>query len=79
MKNQSSIILFDVVAIYPPIMCTILRNTQHGRRNSYIFGKEYYMGYALFYSGLTVARRDQISGVSMGINGSRTALVDAAI
>lgn len=37
------------------------------------------MGYALFYSGLTVARRDQISGVSMGINGSRTALVDAAI
>lgn len=78
-KNLISIIFCEVVAIYGVIMSivfsakveTVDANALHSPTN-------YYTGYALFWSGITVGMCNLICGVSVGINGSSAALADAA-
>lgn len=78
-KNLISIIFCEVVAIYGVIMSIVFSakldavpaNNIHSANN-------YYAGYALFWSGITVGMCNLICGVSVGINGSSAALADAA-
>jgi V-type H+-transporting ATPase proteolipid subunit len=78
-KNLISIIFCEVVAIYGVIMSivfsskisTVSADNIHSASN-------YYTGYALFWSGITVGMCNLICGVSVGINGSSAALADAA-
>lgn len=78
-KNLISIIFCEVVAIYGVIMAIVF-SAKLGPVNSedIYSGANFYTGYALFWSGLTVGMCNLICGVSVGINGSSAALADAA-
>ena len=78
-KNLISIIFCEVVAIYGVIMAIIFSaKIQFVPEERLYSGSNYYTGYALFWSGLTVGMTNLICGVSVGINGSSAALADAA-
>ncbi len=78
-KNLISIIFCEVVAIYGVIMSIVFTS-----KLDLVMGDEkfsavnYFTGYALFWSGLTVGMCNLVCGVSVGINGSSAALADAA-
>lgn len=78
-KNLISIIFCEVVAIYGVIMSIVfsakLESVAPERMGA---SSNYYTGFALFWSGLTVGMCNLICGVSVGINGSSAALADAA-
>jgi len=78
-KNLISIIFCEVVAIYGVIMSIVfsskIASVSHDDIHS---ANNYYTGYALFWSGITVGMCNLICGVSVGINGSSAALADAA-
>jgi V-type H+-transporting ATPase proteolipid subunit len=78
-KNLISIIFCEVVAIYGVIMSIVFSSQLNlvGEQQLYT-ASNYYTGYALFWSGLTVGMCNLICGVSVGINGSSAALADAA-
>merc|ERR1712029_390445 len=78
-KNLISIIFCEVVAIYGVIMSIVFSSKiQLVPEEQLYTGSNYYTGYALFWSGLTVGMCNLICGVSVGINGSSAALADAA-
>lgn len=78
-KNLISIIFCEVVAIYGVIMSIVFSSklTTPDKETMYS-GQNYYVGFALFWSGITVGMCNLICGVSVGINGSSAALADAA-
>jgi F0F1-type ATP synthase membrane subunit c/vacuolar-type H+-ATPase subunit K len=78
-KNLISIIFCEVVAIYGVIMSIVFSaKLEAVPQNNIHSAKNYYVGYALFWSGITVGMCNLICGVSVGINGSSAALADAA-
>jgi F0F1-type ATP synthase membrane subunit c/vacuolar-type H+-ATPase subunit K len=78
-KNLISIIFCEVVAIYGVIMSIVFSSKIASVSVDNIHSaSNYYTGYALFWSGLTVGMCNLICGVSVGINGSSAALADAA-
>merc|ERR1712230_315902 len=78
-KNLISIIFCEVVAIYGVIMSIVFSaKLDSVPANNIHSAGNYYAGYALFWSGITVGMCNLICGVSVGINGSSAALADAA-
>jgi len=78
-KNLISIIFCEVVAIYGVIMSIVFSSKLNPVPEEKLYtGSNYYTGYALFWSGITVGMCNLICGVSVGINGSSAALADAA-
>jgi len=78
-KNLISIIFCEVVAIYGVIMSIVFSSKLNPVPEDKLYtGSNYYTGYALFWSGITVGMCNLICGVSVGINGSSAALADAA-
>lgn len=78
-KNLISIIFCEVVAIYGVIMSIVFTSKISPVSNDAVHSaSNYYTGFAVFWSGLTVGMCNLICGVSVGINGSSAALADAA-
>ncbi|KAI4139376.1 MAG: hypothetical protein L6R39_006321 [Caloplaca ligustica] len=78
-KNLISIIFCEVVAIYGVIMAIVFSAKLKFVQGEQLYSaSNYYTGYALFWSGITVGMCNLICGVSVGINGSSAALADAA-
>lgn len=78
-KNLISIIFCEVVAIYGVIMSIVFSSKLGLMESENLYSaSNYYTGYALFWSGITVGMCNLICGVSVGINGSGAALADAA-
>ena len=67
------------MAIYGVIMAIIFSSKMKSVPGDDIYsGSNYFTGFAIFWSGLTVGMCNLICGVSVGINGSSAALADAA-
>ncbi len=78
-KNLISIIFCEVVAIYGVIMSIVFSSKLRISSGDDIYSaSNYFVGYALFWGGITVGMCNLICGVSVGINGSSAALADAA-
>jgi len=78
-KNLISIIFCEVVAIYGVIMAIVFSSQLSVVPEASLYSaSNYYTGYALFWSGITVGMCNLICGVSVGINGSSAALADAS-
>lgn len=67
------------MAIYGVIMAIVFSAKLNLIQGEELYSaSNYYTGFALFWSGVTVGMCNLICGVSVGINGSGAALADAA-
>ncbi len=74
-KNLISIIFCEAVAIYGIIIAIVFSGKLATVTN--YSDEDYFTGYALFWSGLTVGICNLLCGVTIGVSGSATALADA--
>jgi len=76
-KNLVSIIFCEAVAIYGIIMAIIFQTKLSEVPNDNYVTKDYYSGFAIFWSAMTVGWANLLCGVTVGITGSACALADA--
>eukprot|EP01122_Echinamoeba_exundans_P006795 TRINITY_DN1979_c0_g1_i2.p1 TRINITY_DN1979_c0_g1~~TRINITY_DN1979_c0_g1_i2.p1 ORF type:complete len:167 (+),score=43.25 TRINITY_DN1979_c0_g1_i2:112-612(+) len=76
-KNLISVIFCEAVAIYGIIIAIIFASklTDSGKAPT---DTDFFSGFALFFSGLTVGVVNLFCGISVGITGSGAAMADAA-
>jgi len=75
-KNLISVIFCEAVAIYGIIMAIIFQG-KFGNTESAYTNRDYYSGYSIFWSGITVGFSNLFCGIAVGITGSGCALADA--
>ena len=74
-KNLISILFCEAVALFGVIASIVLLNRLEP--NCALNAVNYFTGYAMFWSGLTVGYTDLVCGVAVGVIGSSTVLADA--
>jgi len=78
-KNLISIIFCELVAIFGVISAIVFSAKLNNVTGPDLYTKSnYFTGYALFWSGLTVGLCNLACGLSVGVVGSSAALADAA-
>jgi len=76
-KNLVSIIFCEAVAIYGIIMAIIFQTKLNDVPNEAYVARDYYSGFSIFWSAMTVGWANLLCGVCVGITGSGCALADA--
>ncbi|ESK89372.1 vacuolar atp synthase subunit c [Moniliophthora roreri MCA 2997] len=78
-KNLISIIFCEVVAIYGVIIGIVYSSKLKSVPENVLYTQDnYFLGFALFWGGLTVGACNLLCGLCVGITGSTAAIADAA-
>eukprot|EP01087_Luapelamoeba_hula_P009754 TRINITY_DN254_c0_g1_i1.p1 TRINITY_DN254_c0_g1~~TRINITY_DN254_c0_g1_i1.p1 ORF type:complete len:174 (-),score=12.52 TRINITY_DN254_c0_g1_i1:232-753(-) len=76
-KNLISVIFCEAVAIYGIIMAIIFQGKLSNYSKDGPDHKDFYSGFSIFWSGITVGFCNLFCGIAVGITGSGCALADA--
>ncbi|KAG7097450.1 H(+)-transporting V0 sector ATPase subunit c'' [Marasmius oreades] len=78
-KNLISVIFCEVVAIYGVIIGIVYSSKLADVPEDLLYTRDnYFLGFALFWGGLTVGACNLLCGLCVGVTGSTAALADAA-